>query len=203
MGKEHKYPLCVRTVQEEHALHRIITATRERLDVITRARALRAVQAGYSFPAAASDAGDTSGDSISQIVERLNQHGRSALLIAPGRGRTPTDTPLQRAQIIATVQRPPDRVQDHTATWSLVLLRNALRNAGWPSIASDTVRETVHEAGYAFGNTRTWCPTGTALRTQKAGVVTVHDPAASEKNRQGKSGVGAAAHRASRDASTA
>lgn len=181
MGKEQKHPLRALTVQEEHALHRIIKATSERLDVVKRARALRAVQAGHSFTDAAKDAGYKSGDSISQLVERFNQHGLGALLIAPGRGRKPTYTPLERAQILATVQRPPDRIQDQTATWSLMLLRNALRKAGLPHIASETVRETLHEAGYAFGKTRTWCPTGTAQRKRKAGVVTVHDPAAPEK----------------------
>lgn len=168
-------------MQEEQELHRIIKATSEQLDVVKRAHALLAVQAGQSFTDAARAAGYKSGDSISLLVERFHQHRLSVLLIAPGRGRKPTDTPEQRAQIIATVQRQPDRVQDHTATWSLMLLRHALRNAGLPHIASETVRETLHEAGYAFGKTRTWCPTGTAQRKRKAGVVTVHDPAAPEK----------------------
>src|SRR5947209_109810 len=41
----------------------------------------------------------------------------------------------------------------------------------------------LHEAGYAFGKTRSWCPTGTAVRKRKAGTVTVHDPKAQEKKR--------------------
>lgn len=181
MGKEQKHPLRALTVQEEQELRRITKATSERLDVLKRARALLGVQAGRSFTEAAREAGYQSGDSISQLVERFNQHGLSALLIAPGRGRKPTYTSEQRARIIAEVQREPDREQDQTATWSLLLLRNALRKTELPHVAKETIRVTLHEAGYAFGKTRTWCPTGTALRKRKAGVVTVQDPAAPEK----------------------
>jgi transposase len=181
MGKEQKHSLRVLTLQEEQELRRITKATSERLDVVKRARALLAVRAGRSFTEAAREAGYKSGDSISQLVERFNQHGLSALLIAAGRGRKPTYTSEQRARMVAEVQREPDREQDQTATWSLMLLRNALRKTELPHVSKETIRVILHEAGYAFGKTRTWCPTGTALRKRKAGVVTVHDPAAAEK----------------------
>jgi transposase len=183
MGKEQKHPLRALTTQEEQELHRITKATSERLDVVKRARALLAVQAGRSFTEAGKEAGYKSGDSISQLVERFNQQGLSALLIAPGRGRKPTYTSEQRARIVAEFQREPDRQQDQTATWSLMLLRNALRQEELPHIAKETVRVTLHEAGYSFGKTRTWCPTGTAVRKRKAGTVTVHDPKMQEKKR--------------------
>ena len=181
MSKEQKYPLRAMTLQEEQELQRITKATSERLDVVKRARALLTVQAGQSFTDAAREAGYQSGDSISHLVERFNQHGLSALFIAPGRGRKPTYTAEQRASIVAEVQQEPDREQDQTATWSLMLLRQSLRKTALPHVAKETIRVTLHEAGYAFGKTRTWCPTGTALRKRKAGLVTVHDPAASEK----------------------
>jgi len=181
MSKEQKHPLRALTLQEEQELHRITRASSERLDVVKRARALLGVQRGQSFTEAAREAGYRSGDSISQLVERFNQHGLSALLIASGRGRKPTYTSEQRARIVAELQREPDRKKDQTATWSLLLLRNALRKTELPHVAKETIRVTLHEAGYAFGKTRTWCPTGTALRKRKAGVVTVHDPAAPEK----------------------
>src|SRR5205823_6161497 len=62
-------------------------------------------------------------------------------------------------------------------------LQRALRIAGLPRVGATTIRRVLHAAGYAFGKTRTWCPTGTALRKRKAGLVTVHDPAAQEKTR--------------------
>jgi hypothetical protein len=36
-------------------------------------------------------------------------------------------------------------------------------------------------AGYTFQRTRTWCPTGSAVRRRKAGVATVTDPDAAAK----------------------
>src|SRR5258708_1458961 len=47
-------------------LHRTAKATSERLDVVKRARALLAVQAGQSFTEAAREAGYKSGDSVRQ-----------------------------------------------------------------------------------------------------------------------------------------
>jgi transposase len=182
MGKEQKHPLRALTPQEEQELHRIGKATSERLDVVKRAKALLAVQAGQSFTNAAREAGYSSGDSISQLVERFNTFGLGALLIAKGRGRKPTYSSEQRAQIVAEVQREPDREKDQTATWSLLLLRDALRKSQLPGVAKETVRVVLHEAGYAFGKTRTWCPTGTALRKRKEGVVSVQDPKTEKKN---------------------
>jgi transposase len=181
MGKAQKHPLRAFTPPEEQELHRLAKATSERLDVVKRARALLAVRAGQPFTDAARETGYKSGESISQLVERFNQRGLSALLIAPGRGRKSSYTPEQKARIVQEVQRDPDRKADQTATWSLILLRNALRKTGMPQIAKETVRVALHEAGYVFGKTRTWCPTGTAVRKRKAGTVTVQDPHMQEK----------------------
>ena len=94
-----------------------------------------------------------------------------------------TYTNEQRARIVAQVQREPDRKADQTATWSLMLLRSALRKTELPHVARETIRVVLHEAGSAFGKTGTWCPTGTAVRKRKAGTVTVQDPKAQEKKR--------------------
>ena len=140
------------------------------------------MQAGKPYTEAAQEAGYKSGDSVSQLVERFNQHGLAALLIAPGRGRAETYTSEQREQIVQELGRVPDREQDQTATWSLMTLRNALRKEVLPGVGVSTMREVLHEAGYRFGKTRTWCPTGTAIRVRKAGTVTVQDPKAGGKN---------------------
>jgi hypothetical protein len=39
----------------------------------------------------------------------------------------------------------------------------------------------LHGAGYSHQQTRTWCPTGTALRRRKAGAAVVTDPDAESK----------------------
>src|SRR5258706_8864120 len=76
------HPLRAVTADEEQALQRTAKATSERVDVVNRARALLAVQAGQSYTQAAQAAGYKSGDSVSQLVERFNQQGLAALHIA-------------------------------------------------------------------------------------------------------------------------
>jgi transposase len=175
-------PLRTLSQEEGQALQRIVKATSERVDVVKRAQAILAVQAGKPYTQATQEAGYKSGDSISQLVERFNQRGLAALLIAPGRGRAETYTSKQRERIVQELGRVPDREQDQTATWSLMTLRNALRKEALPGVGVSTVREVMYEAGYRFGKTRTWCPTGTAIRVRKAGTVKVQDPKAGEKN---------------------
>jgi transposase len=87
------------------------------------------------------------------------------------------------------VQRPPDREEDGTATWSLKMLERALRKKGLPHLGASTIREVLHESGYSFQQTRTWVRTGYALRVRKRGTVTTYDPETLEKNRQGKGSV--------------
>jgi transposase len=176
------HPLRVLTQEEEHTLQRLAKASSERVDVVKRAKAILAVQAGKSYTQAAQEAGYKSGDSVSQLVERFNYQGLAALLVAAGRGRKQTYTAEQRQRMLQEFARTPDREADQTASWSLMTLRNALRQEALPQVGVSTIREVLHEAGYRFGKTRTWCPTGTALRVRKAGTVTVEDPKSEEKN---------------------
>jgi transposase len=176
------HPLRTLSQEEEQALQRIVKASSERVDVVKRAQAILAVKAGKTYTQAARLAGYKSGDSVSQLVERFNQQGVAALLIAAGRGRKGTYTAEQRQRILQEFERTPEREADQTASWSLMTLRNALRREALPQVGVSTVREVLQEAGYRFGKTRTWCPTGTAIRVRKAGTVTVQDPKAAEKN---------------------
>src|SRR5437588_4677304 len=132
MSLEQKHPLRTLTPQDEQELQRVAKATSERVDMVKRAKGLLAVRAGQSFRNAAREAGYKSGDSISQLVERFNEQGLRALLMAPGRGRRVTYTDAQRARIVVELHRPPDRQEDQTATWSLMLLRDALRRTELP-----------------------------------------------------------------------
>ena len=162
-------------------MQRLAKASSERVDVVKRARAILAVQAGKPYTQAAQEAGYKSGDSLSQLVGRFNQQELTALQIAPGRGRKEIYTLEQRTRIVVEVQRAPDRKEDGTAIWSLKSLERALRKQTLPRVGATTIREVLHEAGYGYGKTRTWCPTGTALRKRKAGTVKVQDPKAQEK----------------------
>jgi len=176
------HSLRAMTPAEEQALTRTAKASSERADVVKRARALLAVQAGGSYTQAAHEAGYKSGDSVSQLVERFNQQGLAARHIAGGRGRKVQYSAAQRDRILTELQRTPDRRDDATATWSLKTLERALRREALPRVSASTIRAVLHEAGYRFGQTRTWCPTGTAVRQRAGGPVTVQDPKAGEKS---------------------
>ena len=112
---------------------------------------------------------------------RFNERGLAVLEIAAGRGRKATYTSEQRTEVLSELQREPDREKNQTATWSLMLLREALRKMGLPQIAAETIREVIHEAGYSYQRTRSWVHTGYALRKRKSGTVTTYDPQTPEK----------------------
>ena len=180
MGRAVKEPLRPLTKPEQLELQRIVKATSERVDVVRRATSLLAVAAGQSRSEAGRQAG-VSRQAVGKRVKRFNARGLVALEIAPGRGRKVTYTSAERARMLAEVQRVPDRKEDGTATWSLSTLERALRKETLPQVGATTIRRVLHAVGSAFGKTRTWCPTGTAIRVRKAGTVTVQDPQAAEQ----------------------
>ena len=180
MGRAVKEGLRSFAKPEEQELQRIVKATSERVDTVRRAKALLAVAAGKSRTAAGQEAG-LSREGVSQVVKGFNQRGLDVLSIATGRGRKPTYTHEQRGRIVREVQREPDRQEDQTATWSLMMVRAALRETDLPEIAAETIREVLHEAGYSYQRTRTWVRTGYALRVRKSGTVTTYDQETPEK----------------------
>jgi transposase len=166
---------------ERASLERMVRRTSERVDRVRRARALLEVAAGASFAAAARGAGLRSATTVANLVGRFNVSGLGALSIGGGRGRKATYDSAARAEIVATAQRPPDRRQDGTATWSLSTLQRTLRQEQFPRIGASTIRRVLERAGSSHQRTRSWCPTGTARRKRKSGVVTAVDPQTEEK----------------------
>jgi transposase len=179
MQQERLRPL---TETERCELVAITQASSERVDRVQRARALLAVARGETFAAATQAAGYRSAQAVTYLVRRFNRDGLAVLAIAAGRGRRPTCDAAARARIVATAQRPPDRKTDGTATWSLSTLERTVRREGLPQVGATTIRRVLRDAGSAYQRTRTWCPTGTAQRKRKAGVVQVVDPQ-TEENR--------------------
>lgn len=178
MQKERLRPL---TIAEQREMKRIVKASSERVDRVQRATALLAVAGGQTFAAAAEAAGYQSPQAVTYLVRRFNRLGLAVLEIAAGRGRRPTYDAAARARIVATAQRPPDRKMDGTATWSLSTLERTVRREGLPRVGATTIRRVLRDAGSSYQRTRTWCPTGTAQRKRKAGVVQVVDPQTEEK----------------------
>lgn len=176
MGKPQKEQLRELAETERAALEQMVRASSERMDRVRRARALLKVAAGGSFADAARYAGLRSGTTVANLVSRFNREGLVALSIASGRGRKPTYDAEARARIVATAQAAPDRKKDGTATWSLSTLQKRLRKEGLEEIGANTIKRVLEDAGSSYQKTRSWCPTGTAQRVRKSGVVTVVDP---------------------------
>jgi len=181
MGATQKERLRPLTIEEQGALKAVVKASSERVDRVQRATALLAVAAGQTFAAASEAAGYRSVGAVTYLVRRFNRVGLAALEIARGRGRRSTYDAAARARIVATAQRAPDRKVDGTATWSLSTLERTLRREGLPRVGATTIRRVLRDAGSSYQRTRTWCPTGTAQRKRKAGVVQVVDPQTEEK----------------------
>ena len=150
---------------------------------VIRAKILLAVAAGDDYQDAARAVGRRSGDAVSHLVARFNAEGTAALTPRHGGGRVALYDPAAARRILGEVERTPTPEADGTATWSLLSLRKALRSApdGLPRVSTYTLWRVLHEAGYSHQRTRSWCPTGTALRRRKAGAAVVTDPDATPK----------------------
>src|SRR5438105_1990409 len=181
MARAQKEPLRPLSATERRVLEDVVKASSERVDRVRRARALLSVAETGSIAAAARAAGLGSATTVADLVRRFNQRGVAALRIAAGRGRRPTYDLAARAHIVAVAQEQPRRREDQTATWSLRTLQRRLRREGLDRIGTSTIRRVLQDAGSAYQRTRTWCPTGTAVRQRKSGPVRVVDPETEEK----------------------
>jgi transposase len=183
MSRRKKDPLRQLTGQEEQELAQISRSQVAPAVEIIRAKILLAVARGDDYQAAARSVGRRSGDAVSHLVARFNAEGIAALTPRHGGGRRPTSSPQARARIAAEAARTPTREGDGTATWSLSTPRRSLRSApdGLPRVSTYTIRDVLREAGASYQRTRSWCPTGSAVRRRKAGPVVVVDPDAEAK----------------------
>jgi transposase len=176
------------TAAERTALQRLARAGSERADRVARAKALLAVAAGAAFTQAARAAGMRCGDTVGRWVARFNDDGLAGLDRLHGGGPAIEYGSQEQERILREFRRQPERERDGTATWSLTTLQRALRQApdGLPNVSTWTILRVLHDAGYTWQNSRTWCPTGTALRKRQGKDghperVEVQDPRASQK----------------------
>jgi transposase len=178
MSRCQKDPLRPLTDEERAILIQISRAHSEPASHVARAKTLLAVAAGQPYQTAARAAGRKSGEAVAHLVARFNREGIAAIEPGHAGGRAISYGVVERERILAEVQRPPDREQDGTATWSLSTLRQALRTAedGLPHISSFTIWSVLREAGWSWQQSRTWCRTGTVTRKRKDGVVEITDP---------------------------
>ena len=183
MSRRKKDPLRPLTDDEVAALTQLSRSQAAPAAQVARAIMLLAVAAGDDYQRAARVAGRRSGDAVAHLVARFNAEGLAAAAPRHGGGRSSTYGREARERILTEIKRAPTPEADGTAAWSLRTLRKALRSApdGLPTVSTYTLWQVLHGAGYSHQLTRTWCPTGTALRRRKAGAVVVTDPDAGSK----------------------
>jgi transposase len=183
MSRRRKDPLRILTDDECLELTRLSRSHAAPAVHVARAVMLLAVADGSDYQQAARAAGRKSGDAVSHLVTRFNREGLAALDPRHGGGHELTYDAAARERILREAARTPTPEADGTVTWSLSILRRVLRAApdGLPKISTFTIWQGLHRAGYTFQRTRTWCPTGSATRRRKTGVVTVTDPDAIAK----------------------
>jgi transposase len=183
MTRRKKDPLRPLSDSERAALTSLSRSQTAAAAQVTRATALLLVADGSGYQDAARAVGRRSGDAVARLVARFNREGLTALQPRHGGGRAPVYGEQARARILREAQRTPTPQQDGTAAWSLSVLQKALRSApdGLPAVSTYTLWQVLHEADYTYQRTRSWCPTGAALRKRKAAAVTVTDPDAEAK----------------------
>jgi len=183
MSRRQKNPLRPLTKEERCLLEHISRAQSEPASHVARARAVLYVAGGGAYEAAAKLVGRCCGDVVSQWVARFNAEGVAALEPGHGGGPPVTYGTAERERILAEARRTPDRERDGTATWSLMTLRRALREAedGLPHVSTYTIWSVLREAGWSWKKDASWCETGKVKRKRKAGLVEVTDPDATPK----------------------
>jgi transposase len=183
MSRRKKDPLRPLTEAERDELAHLSRSQAAPAVEVSRAIMLLAVAAGDDYQQAARAAGRRSGDAVSHLVTRFNAEGTAALTPRHGGGRRATYGPVDAGRIVAEAARAPTPEADGTASWSLSALRRTLRAApdGLPRVSTYTIRRVLRESGASYQRTRTWCPTGTAVRRRNAGPATVTDPDAGSK----------------------
>ena len=186
MSRSASQPLRSFSEEEKKVLQQISRATSQARNHHQRAIALLAVAEGKSLSEAARLAGWKSHDPVTRLTRRFNTMGLAALDDLPRSGHPQRYGQAEKARILQEVNRTPDRKEDATATWSLTLLQRALRKAddGLPQVSTFTILHTLHEAGYTWQKSRSWCKTGITLRKRPDGSVEQsEDPYTQEKKR--------------------
>jgi transposase len=183
MSRRKKDPLRPITDAERQALTQVSRSQTTPAVQVARATMLLAVDSGDDYQDAARSAGRRSGDAVSHLVARFNTEGLAALTPRHGGGKPRTYDHTARERVLREVRREPTPEADGTASWSLSTLKGALRAAsdGLPKVAISTLWQVLHEAGLSYQRTRTWCPTGSAIRRRKSGPALVIDPDAESK----------------------
>ena len=187
MSRRQKDPLRAVTAQERRFLERLSRSSSQPAAQVARAKALLMVADGHSYTAAAQAAGYRVGDTVAQLVSRFNVEGLNALDPRHAGGTSASYGVAERERILAEVRRLSEHQEDGTATWSLSLLKQALRQApdGLPHVSTYTIQRVLHQAGYRWQKNRRWGEVGQVKRKGKARTLTGIEPDVVAKNLNG------------------
>jgi NADH dehydrogenase/NADH:ubiquinone oxidoreductase subunit G len=149
MSRSASEPLRALSEEEQKELQKVRRASSETRIRHQRAVALLAVSEGKSLSEAARLAGWKGHDPVTKVTRRFNSLGLAALSDLPRSGPHRRYGVTEQARMLQEANRPPDRKEDATGTWSLSLLQRALRSApdGLPKVSTFTILHTLHEAG--------------------------------------------------------
>src|SRR6266566_141637 len=115
--------------------------------------------------------------------ERVDRMRRAKSLLAIARGASWTEAGQQAGMSRQAVAKVVRRFNAHGQP-SLSIARGRGRKARYRSAQRQRIlQEQQRDPDREQDGTATWCATGSALRKRKAGVVTVYDPRAQEKQR--------------------
>lgn len=183
MTRRLKDPLRKLTETERERLETVSRSTSAPAEQVIRAKMVLAVANGLNYTEAAQSVGRQSNDAVSRLVSHFNQVGLEALVPGHGGGFAVEYGESEKERILREFERVPQREIDGTATWSLGTLQRVLRQApdGLPTVSTYTILIVLHEAGYEWQQSRTWCSTGQVIRKRKQGKVPVNDPDAEAK----------------------
>src|SRR2546426_1592658 len=145
---------------------------------------------GHSYTAAARAAGYRVGDTVAQLVSRFNVEGLNALGPRHAGGTSASYGVAERERILAEVRRLSEHQGNGTATWSLSLLKQALRQApdGLLHVSTYTIRRVLHQAGYRWQKNGHWCEPAQVKRKRKTRPLPVIDADAVANNLHGNGG---------------
>jgi transposase len=178
MTRRLKDPLRKLTETERATLESVSRSTTIPAEQGIRAKMVLAVADGLNYTEAAQSVGRRSNDAVSRLVSHFNRLGLEALVPGHGGGFVVEYGETEKERILREFERAPQRETDGTASWSLGTLQRALRQApdGLPTVSTYTILTVLHEAGYEWQKSRSWCSTGEVMRKRKQGKVAVTDP---------------------------
>lgn len=183
-GRRLKEPLRSLTEEERGYIEQVCRSSSAPASLVSRAKMLRAVAAGATAIDAARAGGCVDGDTVTALIRRVNAEGLAALPPRHSGGSEPRYTPALRQRILQEARRTPTPHEDGTATWSLTLLQNTLRqHDGLETLGRSTIHTILHEEGMTYQKDRSWADTKKVIRKRKAGIVEVTDPHAETKKK--------------------